>query len=247
MQPHYEKYIRSRQKGIPIAELRKGVNSQQGTQEVGKGNPLAMFRQQIASNEEAQNRHCSTIITPRAELQNGEGEGKTKTKQDKTEQNRTKNCNKFKVMRRRNKVSSYIGRKSSHSSLPKFTFWEAARKEGKETEWDLKPFIHIICSKPVPKTKTHLWWGTGLDRCCRNGSYNTSCCHRHSQNLPESSKSKRKETTTTWASSSSSSSSHVVVFLFFFVFLSRRGSSQVPPVSRLICDSAIFHPKMSSM
>jgi hypothetical protein len=88
MQQHHEKYIRLRQKGIPIAELRKGVNSQQVTQEVGKGNPLAMFRQQIASNEEAQNHHCSTIITPRAEIQNGEGEGKTKTKQDRTEQNK---------------------------------------------------------------------------------------------------------------------------------------------------------------
>jgi len=154
-QPHYEKYIRLRHTGIHRAELRKGVNSQQVTQEVGKGNPLAMFRQQIASNEEAQDHHCSTI-TPRAELQKGEGEGKTKTKQDRTEQNRTKNCNEFKVIRRRNKVSCYIGRKSSHSSLPKFTFWEAARKEGKETERDLKPFIHMICSKPVPKTKTHL-------------------------------------------------------------------------------------------
>jgi hypothetical protein len=134
MQPHYEKYIRLRHIGIPRAELRKGVNSHQVTQEVGKGNPLAMFRQQIASNEEAQNHHCSTIITPRAELQKGEGEAKTKTKQDRTELKIAMN---FKVMRRRNKVSCYIRRKSSHSSLPKFTFCEAARKKGKEREREI--------------------------------------------------------------------------------------------------------------
>ncbi len=157
MQPHYEKYIRLRHTGIPTAELRKGVNSQQVTQEVGKGNPLAMFRQQIASNEEEQNHHCSIIITPRAELQKGEGDAKTKTKQDRTEQNRTKNCNEF--LRSCAEETRSVVTSEEKAAIALYQNLHSEKRRGKKEKrqreiWNQS--IHMICSKPVPKTKTHL-------------------------------------------------------------------------------------------